>query len=62
MRNVQTRIEGTKLHLIVDLEAHGEGSKSGKSVVIGTTEGNKSITVPGAEAVMVGLNVYRKVS
>jgi hypothetical protein len=61
MRNVATAVEGSKLHLIVDLDESGEQSKSGKSIVIGSTEGNKAVKTPAGE-LMVGLNVYRKLA
>jgi hypothetical protein len=58
MRNVETRIEGTKLVITVDLSKPGEASSSGKSLVIGTTEGN--ISVPEKPEIKIGLNVYTK--
>lgn len=44
--------------LVVDLAKEFGMSSSGKSVIIGSTEGN--VSVPGREDVKVGLNVYRK--
>jgi len=60
MRNVEMTVEGTKLTITVDLSAKGEVSSSGKSLVIGSTEGN--VSVPGKEEVKIGLNVYTKKS
>jgi hypothetical protein len=41
----------------VDLSQSGDVSKSGKSIVIASTEGNKS--APGTEDIKIGLNVYK---
>jgi hypothetical protein len=57
-RNVEMKVEGTKLVITVDLSQPGEVSSSGKSMVIGSTEGN--VSVPGKAEVKVGLNVYTK--
>lgn len=57
-RNVEMKVEGTKLVITVDLAQPGEVSSSGKSLVIGSTEGN--ISVPDKAEVKVGLNVYTK--
>jgi hypothetical protein len=58
MRNVETKVEGTKLIITVDLAQPGEVSSSGKSLVIGSTEGN--VSVPGKPEIKIGLNVYTK--
>jgi hypothetical protein len=42
----------------VDLSKPGEVSSSGKSLVIGSTEGN--VSVPDRPDVKIGLNVYTK--
>jgi hypothetical protein len=57
-RNVEMKVEGTNLVITVDLSQPGQLSSSGKSLVIGSTEGN--VSVPGKEEVKVGLNVYTK--
>lgn len=57
MKNVQLTLDGKDLVIRVDLSQNGEISKSGKSIVIASTEGNKS--VPGKEEVKIGLNIYR---
>lgn len=58
MRNVEMKVEGSKLIITVDLSVKGEVSSSGKSMVIGSTEGN--VSVPEKAEVKVGLNVYTK--
>lgn len=57
MKNVKTTVTGDHLLIDVDLSAEGDVSKSGKSIVIASTEGNQS--VPDTDGVKIGLNVYR---
>ncbi len=57
MKNVTMKVEGSKLVIEVDLSQDLGPSKSGKTVLIATTEGNASC--PDREDVKVGLNVYR---
>jgi hypothetical protein len=56
MRNVVIEVKGKQLVITVDLGAVGAPSKSGKTLVIASTEGNKRIDAAG---VVVGLNVYK---
>ena len=58
MKNVETKVEHGKLVITVDLATELGPSSTGKSIIIGTTEGN--VDVPGAVDVKFGLNVYRK--
>ena len=58
MRNVELKVNGKVLTLTVDLSKTLGASKSGKSIVIASTDGN--VTVEGHAGVYVGLNVYRK--
>lgn len=55
MKNVSMSVEGTVLTIKVDLAQKNGASKSGKSTVIATSEGN--VTIPGTSA-KLGLNVY----
>jgi hypothetical protein len=57
MKNVKLTVTNDKLLIEVDLAEKGMLSKSGKSVVIASTEGNK--TIPETENIKVGLNVYK---
>ena len=50
-------LEGNILTMKVDISKDFGPSKSGKSITIGTSEGN--VSVPGAETIKVGLNVYK---
>lgn len=56
-RNVQMQVEGNTLYLSIDLAQEGKESKQGKSIVIGSTEGNVALSHNG-RMYKVGLNVY----
>lgn len=56
MRNVEMKQEGNRLVIIVDLSKNHGPSKSGKTIIVASTDGN----VAAAPGVMIGLNVYRK--
>jgi hypothetical protein len=58
MKNVEMSIEGNILTIKVDLTKDFGPSASGKTIIIASSEGNQSI--PGKEAVKIGLNVYKK--
>ncbi len=55
--NMETRVEGNKLVIEVDLTKEYGLSGSGKSIKIASSDGN--IAVPGREDVKIGLNVYK---
>ena len=61
MKNVQTEVKGATLIITVDCSKSFGPSKTGKSQIIASTEGNQSLTVNG-KAVCIGLNVYSKLS
>jgi hypothetical protein len=57
MVNVEMTVDTNKVLTIkVDLKTTNGMSKSGKSMIIASTEGNARL--PGFENTMVGLNVY----
>lgn len=56
MKNMEMSVAGNILTIKVDLSKEFGPSASGKTIIIGSSEGN--ITVPGREE-KVGLNVYR---
>lgn len=58
MKNVEMQLNGNILNIAVDLSKEFGPSASGKTIIIASSEGNKS--VPGHEDVKIGLNVYRK--
>lgn len=57
MKNIKMSVTGNKLLIEVDLSQPGDLSKSGKSIILASTEGNKD--VPDAPGVKIGLNVYK---
>jgi hypothetical protein len=56
-RNVSIEIQGSKLVITCDLAKDFGPSKSGKTVIIASTDGNMAL--PGDEKVRLGLNLYR---
>lgn len=58
MRNVEIKRSGDVLTIKVNLKERLGASKSGKSQVIASTDGNA--TVEGTEGIKLGLNVYVK--
>jgi len=57
MKNMTMKVVDNKLVIEVDLSQEHGPSKSGKTVLIASTEGNAPC--PDREDVKVGLNVYR---
>ena len=57
MKNIKLTVSKDHLLIDVDLAQGGDISRSGKSVIIASSEGNKD--VPGAPGVKIGLNVYK---
>ena len=60
MKNVETSVDGGKLTITVDLTKNFGPSKSGKTIIIGSTEGNKWLDTPDHGDVCIGLNCYKK--
>lgn len=58
MINVEMKLEGDKLTIAVDLGADFGPSKSGKSRIIASTEGNATVKTNKGD-IKVGLNVYK---
>lgn len=54
-RNVVATREGNILTLSIDLSEDAEPSGSGKTLIVGTSQGNKKVD----DEWFVGLNVYR---
>lgn len=52
-------VKGNTMTIEIDLAERGEPSKSGKTTVIASTHGNRTIKTDSGD-VVVGLNVYRK--
>ncbi len=57
MKNVEMLVEGDLLTITVDMSQEFGPSKSGKTTIVASTEGNKS--VPGREE-KIGLNIYKQ--
>lgn len=57
MKNAELSVEGTMLTITVDLSKELGPSKSGKTTIVASSEGNKS--VPGTRE-KIGLNIYRQ--
>ncbi len=57
MRNVKLEVKGSELVITVDLSKNYGRSKSGKTTIIASTEGN--VSVPGTDDVKLGLNLYK---
>lgn len=57
-QNVEMELDGDILVIRVNVTKRYGESKSGKTTIIATTQGNKK--VPGLDEVYIGLNVYEK--
>lgn len=59
MKNIKIQVIGDRLTIECDLSQVYGPSKSKKSVIVASTEGNAS--VPGHEDLKLGVNLYRLV-
>jgi len=57
VKNIETKLEGNKLTLVIELDKEYGLSGSGKSVTVASTEGN--VSVPGREEIKMGINIYK---
>jgi hypothetical protein len=57
MKNIEMKVEKDKLIITVDLTKSFGRSKSGKTEIIASTEGN--ISVEQRPEVKIGLNIYK---
>lgn len=55
MRNVEIKKEKKKMTLEIDLTKEFGKSKSGKTTIIASTDGNHLV-----DGIYIGLNIYRK--
>ncbi len=58
MKNIEMKVEGNILTIKVDLTKDFGPSSSGKTIIVGSTEGN--VAIPEKEEIKIGLNVYKK--
>jgi hypothetical protein len=56
MKNLEFKVEGSILTVKIDLTKTFGASKTGKSIIIASSEGNQ----PVAPGVVAGINVYKK--
>ncbi len=59
MKNIKVEVSKTSIVITIDPNRTFGASKSGKSIVIASTEGNIPIALPDGEQVMLGVNVYK---
>lgn len=57
-KNIEFTVEGSTLTLKIDLSKSFGQSKSGKSQIIATTSGNKSLTGE-YDDIKIGINCYK---
>jgi hypothetical protein len=60
MKNVKMSVDGNILTITVDLSQDNGPSSSGKTIMIGSSMGNKPVSRAFPD-VRVGVNVYKKV-
>jgi hypothetical protein len=59
MSEPKITVKGQTMTIEVDLSTEGEPSKSGKTTVLSSTRGNRTVKTESGD-VVVGLNVYRR--
>lgn len=57
MKNIDWKVEGEKLVITVDMSKRLGISKSGKSEMVASTEGNKHLK----DGIFMGINIYKKI-
>jgi hypothetical protein len=58
MKNIETKVEKNILTITVDLSKEFGPSKSGKTIIIASSEGNQKIE--NGNGAIMGLNIYKK--
>lgn len=58
MKNVNLKVDNNILTITIDLSKTHGPSKSGKTTIVGTSEGNQP--VPGYENIMIGVNCFKR--
>lgn len=59
MENIKIAVQGNSLTLTVDTATNLGRSKSGKTTLIASSQGNQKVMIGGRE-VFIGVNVYEK--
>lgn len=57
MKNIELEVKNNKLTITVDLSKDFGASKSGKTTIIATSEGN--VALPDNPGIKLGLNIYK---
>ena len=58
MQNVDMKVEGSILTIKVDLTQSYGASKSGKTIIVASTQGNVPVGI-ATNGIRIGLNVYQ---
>jgi phosphosulfolactate phosphohydrolase-like enzyme len=56
---MKVAIKDGKMIIELAFNATGTESKSGKSLVLASTNGNKAVALPDGTQIMVGVNAYK---
>jgi hypothetical protein len=59
MKNIVQKVTGNILTITVDLSKTHGASKTGKSIIVASTEGN--VSVEGKPEIKMGINIYKGV-
>jgi len=57
VKNVDMKIDGDQLTIKIDLAKNFGDSRSGKTIMVASSEGNQ--TIDGFDDMKIGLNVFR---
>ena len=60
MQNIKTTVNGNKLIIEIDTTVTLGPSKSGKTIMVGTSSGNQAVKGTAGGEVTIGVNVFRK--
>lgn len=52
--------KGNKVTIEVDLDMIGKPSTTGKTLILGSTDGNKKIEMEDGTTIFVGVNIFKK--
>ena len=58
MQNATMKVEGSTLTITIDLDQENGRSKSGKTISVASTKGNRPAPPP-YDHIKIGLNVYK---
>lgn len=58
-KNVSYEVKDKKVIITVDLTKENGKSKSAKTIIVGTTQGNTKFVGPNDDEYIMGVNVYK---